>query len=107
MLHHYLSSLSLSTTKLSLGLPNISARADKKKYTLEGDIGMLSYSFRRHTTWNVEWLGYDETHNSWEPYANLYDSDQLHVFRRQNNLLRLIPEKFGKGAADSQQFSIL
>ena len=55
---------------------------------------MLSYSFRRHTTWNVEWLGYDETHNSWEPYANLRDSDQLHVFLRQNNLLRLIPKKF-------------
>ena len=42
----------------------------------------------------VKWLGYDETHKSWEPYANLRDSDQLHVFLRQNNLLRLIPKKF-------------
>ena len=41
----------------------------------------------------VKWLGYDETHNSWEPYANLRDLDQLHVFLRQNNLLRLIPKK--------------
>ena len=34
----------------------------------------------------VKWLGYDETHNSREPYANLRDSDQLHVFLSQNNL---------------------
>ena len=32
--------------------------------------------------------------NSWEPYVDLRDSDQLHVFLRQNNLLRLIPKKF-------------
>ena len=42
----------------------------------------------------VKWLGYDVTHNSWEPYANLRDSDHLHVFLRQNNLLRLIPKTF-------------
>ena len=42
----------------------------------------------------VKWLGYDETHNSREPYANLRDSDQLHVFLRQNNLLCLIPKIF-------------
>ena len=54
----------------------------------------------------VKWLGYDETHKSWEPYANLRDSDQLHVFLRQNNLLRLIPKKFHLEAAHRQQFSI-
>ena len=43
---------------------------------------------------HVEWLGYDEIDNSWEPYANLRDSDQLQVFLRQNNLPRLIPKKF-------------
>ena len=42
----------------------------------------------------VKWLGDDETHNSWEPYANLRDSDQLHVFLHLDSLLRLIPEKF-------------
>ena len=42
----------------------------------------------------VKWLGYNETHNSWEPYANLRDLDQLHGFLRQNNLLLLIPKLF-------------
>ena len=27
----------------------------------------------------VKWLGYDETHDSWEPYSNLRDSEQLHA----------------------------
>ena len=42
----------------------------------------------------VNWLGYDETHNSWEPYSNLRDSEQLHAYLLQKNLQRLIPIKF-------------
>ena len=42
----------------------------------------------------VKWLGYDETHNSWEPYSNLRDSEQLHAYLLQKNLQRLIPIKF-------------
>ena len=71
------------------------ARRDYMEFFIEN---VISYrgNLKRKTEleFQVMWLGYDETHNSWEPYANLRDSDQLHVFLRQNNLLRLIPRKF-------------
>ena len=61
-------------------------------------VNVISYrrNLKRKTEleFQVKRLGYNETNISWEPYANLRDSDQLHVFLRQNNLLRLIPKKF-------------
>ena len=42
----------------------------------------------------VKWLGYSESEDSWEPYANLRDSDQLHTYLRSKKLLKLIPSKF-------------
>ena len=35
-------------------------------------------------------LRYDETHGSWEPYANLRDSEQLHACLPEKNLQRVI-----------------
>ena len=71
------------------------ARRDLMEFFIEN---VISYrgNLKRKTEleFQVKWLGYDETHNSREPYANLRDSDQLHVFLCQNNLLRLIPKKF-------------
>ena len=71
------------------------ARCDYMEFFIEN---VISYrgNLKRKTELElqVKWLGFDQTHNSWEPYANLRDSDQLHVFLRQNNLLRLIPKKF-------------
>ena len=83
------------------------ARRDYMEFFIEN---VISYrgNLKRKTEleFQIKWLGYDETLNSWEPYANLRDSDQLHVFLRQNNLLRLIPKKFREEAAHRQQFSI-
>ena len=42
----------------------------------------------------VKWLGYSESADSWEPYANLRDSDQLHIYLRSKKLSKLIPSKF-------------
>ena len=71
------------------------ARRDYMEFFIEN---VISYrgNLKRKTEleFQVKSLYYDETHNSWEPYANLRDSDQLHVYLRQNNLLRLIPTKF-------------
>ena len=73
------------------------ARRDYVEFFIEN---VISYrgNLKRKTglEFQVKRLGYDETHNSWEPYANLRDSDQLHVVLRQNNLLRLIPKSFAK-----------
>ena len=71
------------------------ARRDYMEFFIENVISHRGNSKRKtELVFQVKWLGYDETHNSWEPYANLRDSDQLHVFLHQNNLLRLIPKKF-------------
>jgi hypothetical protein len=42
----------------------------------------------------VHWLNYDEIHDSWEPYANLRDTDILHAYLHEKKLQRLIPSKF-------------
>ena len=71
------------------------ARRDYMEFFIENVISYRGNLKREiELEFQVNWLGYDETHNSWEPYANLCDSDQLHVFLRQNNSLRLIPKKF-------------
>ena len=49
---------------------------------------------RSEIEFSVRWLGYDEQHDSWEPYANLRDSTQLHAYLLEKNLKRLIPSKF-------------
>jgi hypothetical protein len=43
---------------------------------------------------HVKWLGFDETHNSWEPWKNLRDLAVLHEYLKGNNLGQLIPRKF-------------
>ena len=68
------------------------ARRDYMEFFIENAISYRG-NFKRKTELEIQvkWLGHDETHNSWEQYANLRESDQLHIFLRQNNLLQLIP----------------
>jgi hypothetical protein len=42
----------------------------------------------------IKWVGYDETHNSEEPWSNLRDLEILHTYLRDNGLERIIPLKF-------------
>jgi hypothetical protein len=42
----------------------------------------------------IKWLGYDETHNTFEPWANLRDMEVLHRYLIENNLRHIIPKKF-------------
>ena len=39
----------------------------------------------------VHWLHYDDSHDSWEPYANLRNTSALHAYLLSKNLRRLIP----------------
>jgi hypothetical protein len=50
--------------------------------------------FKRNLELHVRWLNYDESHDSWEPYAALRDTAQLHEYLRLHNLEKLIPQKF-------------
>ena len=50
--------------------------------------------FRKNLEFHVKWLNYDESHDSWEPYAALRDTAQLHQYLRLHKLEKLIPQKF-------------
>ena len=51
-------------------------------------------SQRKSPQFFVSWMGYDQSYDSWEPYANLRDSDHLHSYLREKKLTQLIPSKF-------------
>ena len=75
--------------------PEDVARRDYMELFIENVISYRgNLKCKTELEFQMKWLGYDETHSTWEPYANLRDLDQLHVFLRQHNLLRLIPKKF-------------
>jgi hypothetical protein len=42
----------------------------------------------------VHWLGYGPESDSWEPYSELRDTEQLHEYLRANRMISLIPKKF-------------
>ena len=42
----------------------------------------------------VKWRGYEETDNSWEPWANLRLNDKLHSYLSSHGLKHLIPKQF-------------
>ena len=51
------------------------ARRDYMEFFIENIISYRGNLKRRNELeFQVKWLGYDETHNLWEPYANLRDS---------------------------------
>ena len=42
----------------------------------------------------IKWLGYDETYNSWEPWANLREMEILHQYLIAHNMKQIVPNKF-------------
>jgi hypothetical protein len=56
---------------------------------MKGDIKRVS-----SLTFHVKWLGYDDTHNTWEPWKEVRDVEILHTYLRANNLTKIIPKKF-------------
>ena len=57
----------------------------------EGNLNKVS-SLR----FKVRWTGYGAEDDTWEPWKNLRDTDQLHAYLRSINQERLIPKKFLK-----------
>jgi Chromo (CHRromatin Organisation MOdifier) domain len=54
----------------------------------KGNIKMLST-----LDFKVKWLGYDETHNSFESWKNLRNTEQFHLYLLIQNLKHLISSK--------------
>ena len=70
------------------------ARRDQMEFFIEkisDHRGKLSQ--RKSLQFFVSWMGYDQSYDSWEPYADLRDSDHLHSYLREKNLTQLIPTK--------------
>ena len=71
------------------------ARRDYLEFFIEevldmtGDIKRIS-----SLDFNVKWVGFDDTYNSWEPWKNVRDTDAVHKYLRANNMEKLIPKKF-------------
>ena len=71
------------------------ARRDQIEFSSEiisDHRGKLSH--RKSLQFFVSWMGYDQSYDSWEPYANLHDSTHLHSYLREKNLTQLIRTKF-------------
>ena len=71
------------------------ARRDQMEFFIEkmsDHRGKMSH--RKLLQFFVSWMGYDKSYDSWEPYANLRDSDHLHSYLREKKLTQLIPSKF-------------
>ena len=71
------------------------ARRDQMEFFIEkisDHRGKLSQ--RKPLQFFVSWMGYDQSYDSWEPYANLRDSTHLHSYLREKKLTQLIPTKF-------------
>ena len=43
---------------------------------------------------HIKWRGFDESFNSWEPWANLRETEMLHRYLIVHGLQKLIPAKF-------------
>ena len=52
--------------------------------------------FKRKSTlsFKVHWTGYDQSEDTWEPWNNLRDTEQLHAYLRHIGEQQHIPKKF-------------
>jgi transposase InsO family protein len=74
--------------------PKEVAMHEQEKFLIETIIAHRGDRTRRKTMeFKVRWVGYDSSHDSWEPYSNLRDTDQLLNYLKANNLKALINKK--------------
>ena len=65
------------------------ARGDQMEFFIEkisDHRGKLSH--RKSLQFFVGWMGYDQSYDSWEAYATLRDTDHLHSYLREKNLIQ-------------------
>ena len=63
------------------------ARRDRMEFFVESIIGHRgNLSRTKEVEFLVHWLNYDDSNDSWEPYANLRDNQNLHAYLLEKNL---------------------
>ena len=74
-------------------VPADTARRDYMEFVVEK---VLNHSGdkKKPTTmsFQVKWLNYDDTHNSWEPWKNLRLCEALHEYLRDKRMKHFIPK---------------
>ena len=71
------------------------ARRDVLEFFIEKILNHRgNLKLRKDIEFKVKWMNHNDSYDSWEPYANLRDTEQLHVYLREKNLHQLIPAKF-------------
>ena len=61
----------------------------EKVLDIKGDIKKL-----KTLEFQIKWLEYDDSYNSWEPWANIRTVAIVHEYLRTNNLGKIIPKQF-------------
>ena len=88
----HVTNLKIYNYEPSMGLPADTAHRDYMEYFVEK---VLNHSGdkKKPTTmsFHVKWLNYDDSHNTWGPWKNLWLCDALHVYLRNNNMSRFVP----------------
>jgi hypothetical protein len=68
------------------------ARRDYMEFFIESIVQHKGNSRRKsEMTFLVKWLGYDSSHNTWEPWKNLRLTGPLHTYLRLHGMSTLIP----------------
>jgi hypothetical protein len=67
---------------------------DYLKFFVEGVLSMKGTTSKLDFLhFLIKWVGFDESHNSWEPWHNLRDLAILHTYLKDNGLEKFIPFK--------------
>ena len=75
--------------------PTDVARKDYLEFFIEKILQRIGDTTKLSTLkFKIKWLGYDETYDSWEPWANLREMEILHKYLIVENLRHLIPIQF-------------
>jgi hypothetical protein len=68
---------------------------DLQEFTIETILNHRGDKKKRSTLeFEVKWLGYPDSYNSWEPWSNLRGTDALHLYLRTHGMASLIPTRF-------------
>ena len=71
------------------------ARKDYLEFFVEKILEMTGNTTKVGTLqFLIKWVGYDERHNSFEPWKNLRDLAVLHEYLKENDLEKIVPKKF-------------
>jgi len=77
--------------------PRQVALRDKSEYMVEKVLAHTDKGKQKKVKdleFQVKWLGYDDSQNTWEPWKHLRETEALHRYLIDNDMKALVPKKF-------------